>query len=183
MRNHLRSFARPIQFALHLLDRFRPVDQWSRSASRRSAYAVIRSIHCRNGMRTTGKWLPPLGFVPPLALPHWPARCPTPGTSSPVLRPDTRAGADPGIAAPLRSAPDCVRHRQVAIGNRQAPRSASAFFLNSGSYQVSKIWRKIHCVQLHVIRIGGVDFAVPVVAEAEHLDLAFETCQQYSSAC
>ena len=47
-------------------------------------------------------------------------------------------------------------------------------FFCSASYQVSNRLQEDPLRPLEVVRVGGIDLAVPVVAEAEHLDLPAE---------
>ena len=147
----------------------------SRSFSSRSAYAVIRSIHCRSGMRTTG--CPPRSLTPPM---HFFVRQHRAQRRAPVHRRFVLIGQ------PMRVL--ILPHGRFALllhfgRNRQlADRPAAALMRSPGGIlpRLAGVEPGIEQHQKNplrpseIVRIGRRQFAVPVVAEAEHLELPRE---------
>ena len=134
---------RPIQFrCISLIDSLQ--SSRSRSASRRSAYAVMRSIHCFSGRRYTG-WLP--RSLRPSAV-----------TSSLASTVPSAGHQLTGASCRYASRYESTSSRRPRASSSAQPYSGSASRTGissamgrarsaSSSYQLSKICRKIHCVQ------------------------------------
>ena len=122
----------------------------SRSSSSRSAYAVIRIIHCLRLRLKTGKL--PRSLRPSAVTSSLASTVPSPGHQLTGASRDVGQPVvvdDPCAARPSDSS---AHGRPSGVGRVPASNSAISSAIGrarrrSGSYQELKICRKIHCVQ------------------------------------
>ena len=137
----------------------------SRSFSSRSAYAVIRSIHCRSGMPHDGMAAAFAHAADDFFVGQHRAQRRAPVHRRFVL--DTPADAHPDSAEPL---PRRCAITSAGIGSSLIGRPALLLGIEPGVEQHQENPLR----PAEIFGVGRRQFAIPVVAEAEHFQLPAE---------